>query len=212
MVKVWDSFIRGFHWGQLLLLIGCWWSAEAGEMVWHQWLAMTLLAFWLTRILWGFVGSASARFSHFVVSPAKAFAYGRALARGQAPATAGHNPLGGWMVLVLLAVVGIQLGSGLFASDEIFTEGPLSHLVSSETATWLTRLHHLNFDFIVWLGLAHLLAVILHCAKGERLVPAMFTGRKRGIDGPSQVRASWPAWFCFLLLWGLLYWSWGSGL
>lgn len=212
MVRVWDSFVRGFHWSQLLLLVGCWWTAEYGHMVWHQWLAMTLLAFWLVRVIWGFVGSPSARFSHFVKSPAVVWRYGQQLLRHQAPVQLGHNPLGGWMVVALMVVVGLQLGSGLFASDEIFFQGPLAAWVSADTSSWLTQLHHRNFDYIVWLGIIHVLAVMVHCARGERLVPAMFSGRKRGINGPSQVKASWPAWLMLVLCWLALWFWWGATL
>ena len=54
------------------------------------------------RILWGFVGTRHARFASFLRGPRATGAYLVALLRGAAPATPGHNPLGGWMVIFLL--------------------------------------------------------------------------------------------------------------
>lgn len=212
MVKVWDGFIRAFHWSQLLLLAGCWWTAEEGEMVWHQWLAMTLLALWGARLYWGLFGSESARFASFLKKPGEVWAFAKALVKGQSSPKAGHNPLGGWMVALMLLCIGLQMATGLFASDEIFTEGPLYSWVSSDTADLLTRLHHLNFNLLLGLIALHLLALVVHSLKGERLVPAMVTGRNKALAQGPALKASWPAWLVFALLWGLLYWGWGSGL
>ncbi|WKE66481.1 cytochrome b/b6 domain-containing protein [Gallaecimonas kandeliae] len=212
MTKVWDGFVRLYHWAQLGLLGGCWWTAEQGDMVWHQWLAMTLMALWGARLYWGFAGSGSARFGQFLKGPRQALAFGRDLFKGRGKGVAGHNPLGGWMVVALLLSLGVQLGTGLFANDEIFTEGPLYGWVSGETSDWLTRLHHLNFNLLLALAAVHVLAVLGHSLRGDRLVPAMVTGRKAGVAEAPRLKAPWPAWLVFAGLWGLLYWGWGSGL
>jgi cytochrome b len=96
----------------------------------HQWSGMTLLTLVLFRLLWGVLGSTRARFADFVRGPRAVLAYARELLRGRAPFTAGHNPLGGWMVLALLASLLMQAGTGLFANDDIMIEGPLVKHVS----------------------------------------------------------------------------------
>ncbi|MDO6804903.1 hypothetical protein Q4595_20800, partial [Wenyingzhuangia sp. 1_MG-2023] len=92
---------------------------------------------------------------------------------------------------------------GLFATDEIFTEGPLVEMVSADTATLLTQWHHLNFDLIVVLVVLHVAAVVFHQWRGEPLVQAMIIGKRNDLsaaEAPTLVPA-WRAWVVFLLLW-----------
>ncbi|WP_028773146.1 cytochrome b/b6 domain-containing protein [Shewanella waksmanii] len=177
--KVWDLPTRVFHWGMLALLVALYWAASEGEMEWHQICAYGLMILLAFRIVWGFIGSETAQFKHFVHSPKAVISYAQQVKSKQAPMAVGHNPLGGYMVVVLISVVAIQLISGLFATDDIFTEGPLYAYVSSEVSSWLTWLHKKNFDLILVLSGVHVLAVLLHRLKGEKLVLAMITGYKR---------------------------------
>jgi cytochrome b len=107
----------------VVLIATSWISAQIGgnAMQIHQWSGMTLLTLVLFRLLWGVLGSTRARFADFVRGPRAVFAYARELLRGRAPFTAGHNPLGGWMVLALLASLLMQAGTGLFANDDIMS-------------------------------------------------------------------------------------------
>tara|TARA_R110002167_G_scaffold39261_11_gene121388 strand:+ start:3930 stop:4571 length:642 start_codon:yes stop_codon:yes gene_type:complete len=207
-MKVWDGFIRGYHWLQVMLLVACWWTAEEGEMEWHMSLAACLVALWVTRLVWGVLGSSNARFSHFVQGPQAVTHFARCLLVGKGvPRHAGHNPLGALMVVALLLLIALQWISGLFATDEIFTEGPLASWVSADTATWLTQWHHLNFNLIIGLVVLHIAAVVLHQWRGEPLVQAMVTGKRddlRDVQVPVLVPA-WRAWGVFLLLWAVSY-------
>jgi len=183
-IKVWDFPTRFFHWAMVCLLGGLWWTADIGEMQWHQvcaYMLMTLIGF---RLVWGLVGSETSRFKHFVVLPKQAMDYAF---KKPKPHSIGHNPLGGYMVILLLGLLVVQLVSGLFATDGIFTEGPLSYLVSSDTAGWLTWLHKTNFNVIQAMVVIHVLAVLVHMVKGENLLKAMFSGYKyvsSGITAP----------------------------
>ena len=191
-VKVWDIPTRLFHWGMLCLLGGLWWTAESGEMEWHQLLAYSLMILLAMRLLWGFIGSDTARFSHFVRSPKTVFNYLKQTKQHGISASVGHNPIGGYMVVALISLVSLQLMSGLFATDEIFTEGPLYSSVSNETAVWLTWLHKKNFDLILILAAIHILAVGVHMVKGDKIIMAMFSGYKRlpEVQAPSLAFAS----------------------
>ncbi|MFT6925694.1 MAG: cytochrome b [Psychromonas sp.] len=183
-IKVWDFPTRFFHWAMVCLLGGLWWTADIGEMQWHQvcaYVLMTLIAF---RLVWGIVGSETSQFKNFIVLPKQVINYAF---KKQKPHSIGHNPLGGYMVIVLLGLLVTQLVSGLFATDGIFTEGPLSSLVSSDTADWLTWLHKTNFNIIQAMVVVHVLAVLVHMVKGENLLKAMFSGYKyvsSGITAP----------------------------
>lgn len=210
-IKVWDLPTRLFHWGMVLLLSLLWWSADAGEMQWHQVFAYSLLVLISFRLLWGFWGSDSAKFSHFLRSPKVALEYLKAVRQQGVTVVLGHNPLGGYMVLALIALVTIQLTSGLFATDDIFTEGPLYAYVSADTASWLTWLHKMNFNVILALSTIHVLAVVIHLIKGDKLLSAMFSGYKKVAEDrllsttlPS-FQSLWFAFILFTILAGLVF-------
>ncbi len=199
--KVWDLPVRLFHWLMVTLLGLLWWSAEVGEMQWHQVFAYSLMALLLFRIVWGFIGSDTARFSHFLHHPLTVLQYAKTTLSRGVKGHHGHNPLGGYMVLVLLVCLAVQLVSGLFATDEVFTEGPLVSMVSSDTASWLTWLHKRNFDLLLILAGVHVLAVLWHLLKGDKLLGAMVTGRRRSdeINVNSDISFA-PLWKAAILL------------
>ena len=180
-VPIWDLPVRLFHWSLVVLVVISWTTAEIGgdAMIYHLWSGYTILTLLLFRLLWGCWGSTHARFSDFVRGPGAAIGYGRALLRGETPFYRGHNPLGGWMVILLLLVLSLQAGTGLFANDDIFIEGPLYPWVSKAGSDFLTRLHKLNFDLLLILIGLHLLAALFYFfGKHENLILPMLTGRK----------------------------------
>ncbi|MDZ7825210.1 MAG: cytochrome b/b6 domain-containing protein [Gammaproteobacteria bacterium] len=160
------------------------------EMIWHQRSGFVVLGLLGFRLLWGLVGTRHARFATFVRGPGTVLAWIRnAMARRHSP-WSGHNPLAGWTILALLAALLVQGISGLFASDDLLTEGPLTHLVSSEGVSRATALHAWGQWTVGGLVGLHLLALLIHrFVLGERIIAAMITGRRRdlgtadGIDG-----------------------------
>lgn len=200
-VKVWDLPTRLFHWSLVCLLAGLWWTADEGEMERHMILAYTLGALLVFRILWGIVGSQTSRFSHFVKTPAKVVNYAVAIPKQGIKPHFGHNPLGGYMVVALLLSLTVQFTTGLFATDEVFVEGPLYAYVSSDTADWMTWLHKKNFDLLLLLIGLHVAAVLLHMVKGDALLGAMFTGKRKDLN--DQLAHFSPMWLA-LVLFGVL--------
>ncbi|MCB1739355.1 MAG: cytochrome b/b6 domain-containing protein [Gammaproteobacteria bacterium] len=187
-LKVWDLPVRLTHWLLVLLVLGLYLSAESEEdwMDWHRWMGYAVLTLVLFRLLWGLVGSHTARFSSFVRGPVGILRY----LRGESPpGLPGHNPLGALSVLALLAVLAFQAGTGLFASDDILFEGPLYDLVDSDTAERLTGLHHFNFDLLLILIGLHLVAIVFYLVfKRDNLVGPMLTGYKT-LDADGLARA-----------------------
>jgi len=211
-IAVWDLPTRLFHWSLVLLLGGLWISAEIGNeaMRYHEILGFLVLALVVTRGLWGVVGSSTARFSHFVRGPGGARAYLRRLRRGEAGHTVGHNPLGGWMVLLLLVLLLAQAVSGMFATDDLAFDGPLNYLVREHTAHQLTHLHHLGFDLLLGLVGLHVVAVVFYLVRfGVNLVRPMITGRKAVPEGwqgeAPTLRRGWLALMLFAAVAGGLY-------
>ena len=198
-IKVWDLPTRIFHWGMILLLVSLWWTADIGEMDWHQVLAYTLMILIIFRLIWGVIGSDTSRFSHFIKHPKTVLSYMKQTKHQGVYLSVGHNPLGGYMVIALIVLVSAQLMSGLFTSDDIFTEGPLYSLVSNEIGSLMTWLH--KKVFYVMLGLAgiHVLAVIYHGIKGDKLIVAMITGYKQ-VPEKSQLKLRFRSVLMAMLL------------
>lgn len=165
----------------MLCLIGSWITAEAG-FDWtetHFLLGYTSLGLVLFRVVWGFVGTTHARFGNFLRGPkAVLSALGKLFSTKPADSV-GHNPLGGWSTVLLIALVGVQAGTGLFISDDIFYAGPYNGVISSDLAGNLAGIHHLNFTLLqVFVGI-HIASVLWYqFGKRSKLINAMWHGRK----------------------------------
>ncbi len=181
LIKVWDLPTRIFHWLLVALVVVSFTTVKIGgnAMPYHQKSGYIILALLFFRIAWGFFGSRSSRFVSFVCSPATVLRYAAGLLRPGASRYLGHNPLGAWSIIAMLLVLLVQSGTGLFANDDIFTEGPLARLISKATSDWLTRIHRLNADVIVILVIIHVTAVIFYLlVKRDNLIRPMITGYK----------------------------------
>ena len=191
-VRIWDAPIRLFHWALVLLICGAWVTQRNGWMELHYLCGEALLALLLFRVVWGFVGSDTARFGFFLKSPREAITHLIHLPRREPDTELGHNAAGGWMVLGLLGLLLAQVGTGLISNDEeAFVEGPLRHLVSKEASDFASRLHHWTFDLIQIAVLLHVTAIVVYLiVKGHNLVRPMITGTKEmpaGIAAPRLV-------------------------
>lgn len=175
-VRVWDLPIRLFHWALAALLAGLWLSGELGKLDHHMTMGSAVLALLLFRLSWGVAGSTTARFGHFVKGPRAIMDH----LRGSGRTLIGHNPLGALSVMAMLAVLAVQAVSGLFTSDDIITDGPLAHLVSSTTVSQASTVHRIGFYVLQGLIAAHLAAIAFYrFGKKDDLVTPMVTGNKR---------------------------------
>lgn len=211
--RVWDLPVRIFHWALVLAVAGAWLTHKLGisYFVYHVWCGYAVLLLVSFRIVWGVLGTRHARFWNFVRNPLATARYAISLLRGREAHFAGHNPLGAWMVLMLLLGLLAQAVLGLFGNDEIFNLGPLYGYVSDELSIQLTSLHRRLFNWIVAAIALHIAAVIFHrIARGEKLVRAMFTGRKPAAAVPEaeaiQSSRVISAIVIFALLAGVLAW------
>lgn len=203
-VRVWDLPVRVFHWLLAALIVVSFTTAQIGgnAMQIHELSGFTILTLVLFRVLWGIFGSTHARFSDFVRHPRQAIEYARSLRQGRPLFYAGHNPLGGWMIVALLLCLLVQTGTGLFANDDIMTEGPLFDWVSKRTSDLLSRIHEINFYVLLVLITLHIAAALYYLwGKRENLILPLFTGRKqvREAQDLPQSRGG-PLWLALLLL------------
>jgi len=180
-IKVWDIPTRLFHWLLVGLVIISFITGKIGgtAMKYHEWSGIAVLILAVFRLVWGFIGGQQSRFSTFVKGPAAVLRYASSLLRKDSTHYIGHNPLGGWSIIAMLTSLLIQTGTGLFANDDILTEGPLYYLVSKKTSDWLTGVHHLNQKVLMILVALHIGAIIFYLiAKHENLLKPMITGSK----------------------------------
>ncbi len=203
--RVWDLPTRVFHWALAACVIGLVITANVGGiwMEWHGRLGYTVLSLLLFRIVWGFIGGHWSRFGSFLYGPLSVLAY----LRGQAPQEhrVGHNPLGMFSVFALIAVLLLQVSTGLFADDEIAFTGPLVSLVSGETVSQATSYHKtIGKILLIVLVVTHLLAIAFYkWVKKESLVKPMVVGDKELPVVVPQTRDTASTRLLALVIWGL---------
>lgn len=130
-VKVWDLFVRCFHWSLVVLFVVSYLTGDEETDI-HFWSGYAIATLVLVRVIWGLIGSEHARFSDFVYSPAVIKAYARDVMAGSAKRYIGHNPLGGLMVVALLLSLTFTTLSGMVLLGVDEGEGPFASLKTAE--------------------------------------------------------------------------------
>ena len=207
--RLWDAPTRLVHWALVALIAFAWWSAETDHLEWHRWSGYAVVGLVSFRVIWGFAGSANVRFASFVKGPAATLAYLRTLPSRVPAVTPGHNPLGAWSVLAILAVLVAQVVTGLFAVDiDAFEAGPLSDHVDFDTGRLFAKWHDWSFTALQVLVVLHLTAVAFYLVyKRDNLIGPMVTGWKRFTEDPRLVFAPlWRAAVATLVAAGFAWW------
>lgn len=214
---MWDWPVRLFHWTLVLCIAALWWTGTQRTLDWHRLAGYTLAALLIFRLGWGVIGSGTARFAQFVRGPRAVVDYvrGHLLGRGAA-VHFGHNPLGGWSVVAMLATLVAQVSLGMVSVDvDGIESGPFSYLVEFETGRKAAQLHHFLFNILLGLMALHLFAVTYYLlVKRENLVGPMVTGKRRwaGEGAHPSIASSRRALLLLLasvaIIWGVVY-LWG---
>jgi cytochrome b len=185
---VWDAPTRLFHWLAVALVIAAYVTVKLNWMVWHAWVGDSLLALLFFRVLWGFWGGDTDRFSRFVAAPREALRHLAKIFGREPDRQVGHNPAGGWMVLLLLALLFGETLSGLYILNDVADEGPFTELVPASIANAVTALHSIFWYALLAAVTVHVLAILVYLvAKKQNLVLPMITGRKNlpaGVPSP----------------------------
>ena len=193
-VLVWDVPVRVFHWLLVFCVAVAWLSAESERWRWwHETLGYTTLGLMAFRLVWGWVGTRHARFADFVRSPAVVWAYVLKMVRMRAPRHVGHNPLGAWAVLALIALTTLAGATGWLIAD-------------GDAPGWLEEAHELAANALMATIAVHVLGVLfsgwLH---RENLVRAMLTGRKRA-TADQAIPAAWAGLGVVMVVAVLWFW------
>lgn len=209
-LRVWDMPTRAFHWLLAVAIGFSWWSAETGAMDWHRRSGLVVLGLVAFRLGWGFFGGSTARFARFARGPRAVIAY----VRGGGGGAPGHNPLGGWSVLLMLGLVVAQVGAGLFSVDvDGIESGPLSDRVSFDAGRQAAHIHHLVFDVLLAAIALHVGAIAVYALRGRNLVRPMLTGANPQLDPAAAplAPARRPAFFLLAGAAAALAWWIGRG-
>ena len=167
-VRVWDKFVRIFHWSLVACVLANFFVIDDGETA-HQWLGYTASILVCARIVWGFIGSRHARFSDFFPTPAAIRQHLRDMMSGSKEHHDGHNPLGAVVMLSMLVIV-LSLGATgyLQTTDAFWGE------------EWLEELHGIIANTLMAAVGIHAAVVLLtdRLTRSD-LVRAMVLGKKR---------------------------------
>ena len=203
--RVWDLPVRLTHWLLAALIAFSWWSVKYHHTDWHIWSGFAILTLLLFRLMWGVVGSSTARFANFVRGPRQLVRYLRGDWRGL-----GHTPLGALSILALYFFTLSQVLLGLFNEDDdgLFA-GPLANHLSPDTTDKIRDLHETNFYILLGLIGLHIAAIIyFRVVRGKKLTKPMITGRT-AIDTraePMRPGKWWAALICLALALAITRW------
>jgi cytochrome b len=200
-VLVWDAPIRVFHWLIVALVAAAYATWRLNWMIWHGWIGDAILALVLFRLSWGFFGGETARFSHFLASPRAAVRHLRSALRREPDRQVGHNPAGGWMILLLLALLLAETLTGLYIANDVADVGPLTEIVPAWAADAIESSHAILWDVLLAAIVLHVLAIAVFAAvKGQNLLRPMITGTKVLPASVVAPRTRSPALAVLLLL------------
>ncbi len=180
-VVAWDLPTRLFKWSLVVLVVTAWISSgfDDPSLTVHKACGYGILILLIYRVLWGFFGGTTARFSSFLRSPSVVLAYLNSVRTRTAPPYLGHSPSGGLMILALLLGCGLQACLGLVASDGVLASGPFADAVGPNVAAWAGTLHAIWFYVVLGLAAVHIAVNLFHqFVKRDNLIGAMVTGRK----------------------------------
>lgn len=197
-VKVWDRFVRVFHWALVAFFVTSYLTAEENTTI-HSWSGYTIFTLVSLRVIWGIIGSRYARFSQFVYSPKKVVAYIKEMP-GKPKRYLGHNPAGGMMIVAMLVMLFLTTLSGmkLYAVED--GKGPIAALTGQEPVAeadakkdhdhekegeelW-EEIHETAVNTMLFLIALHITGVVFSSRKHhENLARSMVTGDKERREG-----------------------------
>ena len=168
MVRVWDIYVRLFHWGLVATVSWAWFGSKDPDSL-HTIVGYTACGLLISRLIWGVCGSSNARFSGFVKHPRVVIAYLISIVSGHEPRYLNHNPAGGAMIVALLTLICATGASGWMLNTDAFWGDE-----------WLQTVHQTFANGLLALVVIHIAGVLAASVHHkENLVLAMITGRKR---------------------------------
>ena len=183
---VWDLPLRLFHWSFMISVFGAIISGKMGQWHVHERFGLAILGLVIFRVIWGFIGSETAKFSRFITGPKAVLRTIMDLVQKKSSSKLGHSPLGGYATIALLAIPFMMALTGAFSTDDILFDGPFYHLMP-DWAQMAGNIHHFGEKLVFLIILLHLFALLYYVLRLKKnLVKPMVTGRTNrgeGVDG-----------------------------
>lgn len=180
---IWDLPLRVFHWSFMACVIGAIVTGKMENYMLHERFGLAIMGLVSFRIIWGFVGSHTARFVNFLTGPKAFFASAKALFQKRVSDKAGHSSTGGYATLALLTIPLMMSLTGSFSTDDILYDGPFYHLMPD----WADRagmFHEIGEKLIFLIIILHISALAYYYFKIKKnLIPAMVTGKAKSASG-----------------------------
>jgi cytochrome b len=194
-ILVWDLPVRVGHWLMAGAFVIAWLTGESEEWrLVHVVAGGTVVGVVLFRLFWGLFGTKYALFADFARSPAAAWTYLKSLLGPKPQHYVGHNPAGGWAIVLLLALALLGGATGWLGYEDIGGE-------------WLKELHEGAANAMLVVVLVHLGGVLVgSVTHRENLPRTMVTGRKRGNAIDAIIGAKPFAAFALLVWTAVVAW------
>jgi len=194
-IRVWDLPVRLFHWTLVFGVLSAWITADFLEVFdVHEMVGLLVIGLVVFRVMWGLWGSSTARFSQFVRGKEAAMDYLSGRWQG-----VGHNPIGGWSVLLMLGLLLLMGLTGLFANNDGDYTGPLAFWVNTDVSGFLTSIHKLAFNLLLLVIGVHVLAIVIYKrVLGKDLIKPMIVG-DADAETDSQASTEGGSWMGFVL-------------
>lgn len=171
----WPAPIRAGHW-LLAATTGIAWFNRHASGSWHEGFGYAVLFIVLCRVVAGLRMPAPYAFRSFLTTPLVAMTYARTLIGGAVARHRGHNPLGGWMVVTLLTLLGVVCLSGwMYTTDRFWG------------IEWVGNLHAWSSDILLVCIALHISGVLFSSwRENQNLIATMIRGRKTTSDRPPR--------------------------
>ncbi|MGF7161101.1 cytochrome b [Rhodoligotrophos appendicifer] len=170
-VKVWTPAVRTFHWCLVASFAVAWLTADDLQSL-HEWAGYAAAALVAFRVFYGLFGSHYARFEQYLRTPVATASYAADVFHHREARYLGHNPLGGAMVMALLAGIAALAATGWLMTTDAYWG-----------VQWLEDTHEVLANLLLALVGLHLAGVLLSSVRHrENLVLAMITGVKRAAE------------------------------
>lgn len=168
-LTLWDPVVRLFHWSLVICFVADYWFTEEGDD-WHNWLGYYAVGWLVVRLVWGFIGPASARWSDFWPTPASLRAHVSALVQRKPYHRLGHSPIGALvMILMMLLMLGLGVTGFLMEEVDYFWGEDLPR-----------DIHEFFANALLALACVHVLAALVESLRLKENLPlSMITGRRR---------------------------------
>lgn len=206
-VRAWDRSTRLFHWTLVALIVSAYVTRNYlndPTLYLHRLNGYAVLVLLVFRLLWGLVGSSTARFANFFPLPGPTLRYFRGLVSGRRLHYLGHNPVGSALIFLMLLAVAAQATTGLFTTDDAIAQGPLYDHVSEAVSGRAGSYHAKGFWIVVGLACIHILANLTYqFVFRDKLITSMVTGTKPADhyvdEREARLAPTWRAAACFVV-------------